>query len=45
MKFLYQSNLLVNVQLDERAKIVLKNLLDGATEKALETHTKVIISD
>ncbi|KAL9462575.1 hypothetical protein AB3S75_000555 [Citrus x aurantiifolia] len=29
-------------ELDERAKIVLKNLLDGATEKALETHTKII---
>ncbi|KAK2662875.1 hypothetical protein Ddye_001449 [Dipteronia dyeriana] len=32
----------VGKQLDERARLMLKNLLDVATEKTLETHSKII---
>ncbi|GMI86694.1 hypothetical protein HRI_002338700 [Hibiscus trionum] len=31
-----------NVVLGERSKLLLKNLLDGATKRVLETHTKII---
>lgn len=31
----------VGMQLGERSKLLLKDLLDGATERVLETHKKV----
>lgn len=33
-------SIFIDKQLDERARLVFKDLLDAATEKTLETHTK-----
>ncbi|KAK1567063.1 hypothetical protein Q3G72_007678 [Acer saccharum] len=37
-----KNEIFVGKRLDERARLMLKNLLDVATEKALETHSKII---